>query len=49
MSRILTYSAGLLTGVLVGVLGSAIIASCTELMSPGTGAKFSKYMDDIAH
>ena len=49
MSRILTYTAGVLTGVLAGVLGTAIMVSYTETVAPGTGTKFSAYMDAINH
>lgn len=49
MSRILTYTAGILTGVLAGILGTATIISYAEVMSPGTGAKFSEYMDNLAN
>lgn len=49
MSRILTYAAGLFTGVLAGVLGTAIMVSYAETVAPGAGTKFSAYMDAITH
>lgn len=49
MSRILTYTAGILTGVLVGILGTATFISYAEIESPGTCAKFGEYMDNITH
>ena len=49
MSRILTYAAGLFTGVLAGMLGTAILVSYTETIAPGTGTKFSAYMDAMNH
>lgn len=49
MSRILTYAAGVLTGVLAGIIGTATFISYAEVMSPGTGAKFSEYMDSVTH
>ena len=49
MSRILTYAAGVLTGVLAGVIGTATFISYAEVMSPGTGAKFSEYMDNLTN
>lgn len=48
MSRILTYTAGILTGVLVGILGTVTFISYAEIMSPGISAKYSKFMDDVA-
>lgn len=49
MSRILTYTAGILTGVLVGILGTATFISYAEVMSPGTWSKYSEFMDNITN
>jgi hypothetical protein len=49
MSKIITYTAGILTGVLVGILGTATFISYAEVMSPGIGAKFSEYMDNVTN
>lgn len=49
MSRILTYTAGIVTGVLVGILGTVTFISYAEVMSPGTCTKFSEYMDNLTN
>lgn len=49
MSRILTYCAGVVTGVLAGVLGYGILIAYTEVESPGYCAKYSEYVDKVIH
>ena len=49
MSRILTYTAGILTGVFVGILGTTTFITYAEIMSPGTCAKVGEYMHNITN